>query len=112
MYQNGLEVPLAPYEALSYAWGSATKSHPIHIHVAKRSIYKKFKVTESLHSAMIALRDNSQHRSFWIDAVCMDQENKEEPPACIDGKDLQRSFSGTGMAWTRGLRHWFSFWSD
>jgi hypothetical protein len=60
------------YEALSYVWGDQNKTLPI-------SIGKhRFDVTENLHAALSRLRDRSFERIIWVDAICINQANKEE----------------------------------
>jgi len=60
------------YEALSYVWGDQNKTLPI-------SIGKhRFDVTENLHAALLRLRDRSFERIIWVDAICINQGNKEE----------------------------------
>lgn len=69
------------YEALSYAWGDATNRVPIILDD------KTFEVTPNLESALRNLRnpgsDPGQTRAFWIDAICIDQENDEERSAQV-----------------------------
>jgi Heterokaryon incompatibility protein (HET) len=60
------------YNALSYVWGN-TK-------VCKRILLDgcSFPVTTNLYAGLYRLRDRVQPRVFWIDAICIDQENDEE----------------------------------
>ncbi|KAK6605133.1 ankyrin repeat-containing protein [Botrytis cinerea] len=37
-----------------------------------------FQVTVNLHAALLQLRDHSFERIIWVDAICIDQNNKEE----------------------------------
>lgn len=62
-----------PYEALSYAWGSITKSSAS-ISIDKQSLG----ITSNLHKALLHLRNRFLPRIIWIDAVCIDQENHRE----------------------------------
>ena len=60
------------YIALSYAWGCTERTRPITCN--GRRLY----VTESLLSALQRLRLPTEPRLFWIDALCIDQENIPE----------------------------------
>lgn len=60
------------YEALSYTWGGEKKPCSITIKDQKLAI------TLNLYTALLHLRDRSLTRIMWIDAICIDQENKEE----------------------------------
>lgn len=62
-----------PYEALSYVWGSfADDPFPIELNG------NRFEVTSSLFSALYSLRREHESRTFWIDAICIDQDNLDE----------------------------------
>jgi hypothetical protein len=61
-----------PYDALSYVWGKPDKTLPIYIDGVQ------FPITVNLHAALLHLRHRSMERILWIDAVCINQENKEE----------------------------------
>jgi hypothetical protein len=74
-----LESTLAPsedvrvnYTALSYVWGSV--SRPCEIKINGRKII----VTKNVYLALRDLRYQEEDRLLWIDALCIDQENKEE----------------------------------
>ena len=60
------------YEALSYVWGNPNKTVPIFIG------QYRFKVTENLHMALLRLRNHSIERIIWVDAVCINQADKQE----------------------------------
>src|SRR4051794_22415309 len=60
------------YEALSYVWGDPDNT--LSICVDKN----QFQVTVNLHAALSRLRDHSFERIIWVDAICIDQSNKEE----------------------------------
>ncbi|KAL8650250.1 MAG: hypothetical protein Q9226_005219 [Calogaya cf. arnoldii] len=64
------------YEALSYAWGSNVLSHLIYVDTEDGQ--QSLPVTENLYTALQHLRDESLHRTLWVDAVCINQRNDEE----------------------------------
>ncbi|KAK4228437.1 hypothetical protein QBC38DRAFT_152558 [Podospora fimiseda] len=57
-----------PYEALSYAWGSAANSQSILVNQKWR-----LPVGQNLYTALIHLRDHSITRNLWVDAICINQ---------------------------------------
>ena len=63
------------YEALSYVWGST--ENPTHIEITNQTS-ALIPVTSNLASALRHLRNQSQPRVLWIDAICIDQTNPEE----------------------------------
>jgi hypothetical protein len=67
----------ASYQSLSYVWGDpAPHSKAIYLNG------QPFSVTASLYNALRNLRmitdDHNQSRAFWIDAICIDQNNDGE----------------------------------
>lgn len=60
------------YMALSYAWGDPDDTAPIQLNGCQ------FDVTSSLHSALVTLRKRHNPVLLWVDAVCINQRNKEE----------------------------------
>jgi hypothetical protein len=60
------------YEALSYAWGDTTRSCPITLEGARLMI------TSNLDIALRHLRDKDEVKPFWIDAICINQEDIDE----------------------------------
>ncbi|KAI4112705.1 MAG: hypothetical protein LQ345_006187 [Seirophora villosa] len=64
------------YHALSYAWGSPILDHDIRI--LSGSSFQLLPVTKNLHTALKHLRRVSASRILWIDAVCINQSDKEE----------------------------------
>jgi ankyrin repeat protein len=61
-----------PYDALSYVWGSSTTSNEIMVDG------KTLPVTSNLYSALWHLRTEDEPRYMWIDAIAINQSNKEE----------------------------------
>lgn len=77
------------YEALSYVWGS--KDNPMDISVKARkpkrsgpfsllglSRRRTISVTQNLATALPYLRKRDKPRVFWIDAICVNQEDRAE----------------------------------
>ncbi|KAK0666611.1 heterokaryon incompatibility protein-domain-containing protein [Cercophora samala] len=61
------------FEALSYVWGDISNKTPIQIDGAT------IKIGRSLRSALLHLRYLDKPRILWTDAVCINQEDKNEP---------------------------------
>ena len=62
-----------PYEALSYAWGSFDKT-PCLVNIDGYH----FEVTTNLFSSFYYLRRQGETRAFWIDSICIDQDDTDE----------------------------------
>lgn len=60
------------YDALSYTWGSPDKPHKLRIGNSNLPI------GENLRAALLMLRDPYWHRSIWVDAVCINQDDVKE----------------------------------
>lgn len=56
-----------PYEALSYVWGNTESTEKIWVDGCP------FTVTENLFEALSDLRQPTEDRLLWIDAICIDQ---------------------------------------
>jgi hypothetical protein len=63
------------FEALSYAWGSA--ENPTEIFVGA-SGYQVLSITQNLAEALPYLRYEDRSRVFWIDAICVNQQDLKE----------------------------------
>lgn len=60
------------YDALSYCWGSQDRTRPITCDKAS------FNITPNLESALKRLRAPDIARSFWVDQLCIEQDNLQE----------------------------------
>lgn len=60
------------YEALSYVWGSPARSRSIILNGCT------FPITESLHTALLHLRDSQLDRVLWVDAISINQDDDSE----------------------------------
>lgn len=66
------------FNALSYVWGDPKKTKPILVN------NRKFEVTENLHDALNALwMLTSTDNRWWIDSICINQQNVAKKPAQI-----------------------------
>lgn len=63
---------LAPFEALSYVWGSFDRDETIEVNG------KVFRVSNSLYQALLHLRCEHKPRTLWIDALSINQNDAEE----------------------------------
>ncbi|KAF1917286.1 heterokaryon incompatibility protein-domain-containing protein [Ampelomyces quisqualis] len=65
-----------PYEALSYCWGESTVTYQIGCNG------QGILIKQGLHEALLQLRStmnpNSDRRTIWADAICIDQSNLDE----------------------------------
>ncbi|KAF1810651.1 HET-domain-containing protein, partial [Eremomyces bilateralis CBS 781.70] len=61
-----------PYEALSYVWGEGEGSTEITVNNERMTI------RPNLHLALQSLRNQDSARTFWVDAICIDQNNNKE----------------------------------
>lgn len=57
------------YEALSYTWGDPAAALPIWLNG------QTFDVTANLYGALVELRDKSETRTLWVDAICINQRD-------------------------------------
>lgn len=60
------------YEALSYTWGDPKAVQPIELN------NRSFSVTENLYDALVTLRNDTEARWLWIDAICVNQTDLQE----------------------------------
>jgi hypothetical protein len=60
------------YVAISYAWGDGLDTEPLEVQGVTMPVGK------SLYEALEAVRHNKQDTLVWVDALCIDQNNKDE----------------------------------
>ncbi|TGO17155.1 hypothetical protein BTUL_0020g00410 [Botrytis tulipae] len=62
------------YEALSYTWDEDERRDKMPVLLNGKPFY----ITSNLHSALLAIRRGDNSSSFWIDAICIDQNDNTE----------------------------------
>lgn len=81
-----------PFEALSYVWGLSDPESPGMI---KLNGYA-FAVTTNLGLALYSLRSGTEDKVFWIDAICIDQDDLEERSSQVRlMRDIYKAASNT-----------------
>ncbi|RFU27850.1 hypothetical protein B7463_g8502, partial [Scytalidium lignicola] len=65
------------FEALSYTWGNPTERIPIEVND------ETMLVTKNLATALVYLRNKSNSRSLWVDAICINQDDVDERSAQV-----------------------------
>ncbi|KAF2186241.1 hypothetical protein K469DRAFT_706906 [Zopfia rhizophila CBS 207.26] len=101
------------YETLSYVWGDATKTAPIHLNGHEHHS------TTNLVTALRYLREGIQEpRVLWIDALCINQFDNIEKSWQVSMMSSIYASCRTGNIWLgpemdgNDLNHagWFSLW--
>ncbi|KAJ1323203.1 HET domain-containing protein [Microdochium nivale] len=82
-----------PFEALSYAWGTAHSRETIQV------CSKPFSATINLAQALRHLRYEDRVRVLWADAVCINQSNTEEVNAQLRHMNHIYSLASGVIAW-------------
>ncbi|KAK5201593.1 hypothetical protein LTR16_002130 [Cryomyces antarcticus] len=82
------------YDALSYTWGSTTRLKFV---TCNR---RRLAITETLLAALQRFRHESDTVTFWIDQICIDQDNNEE-------RNQQVSMMGKIFGGARKVVAWF-----
>lgn len=86
LVEANIDQPATKYLALSYTWGDPKKTGPIVCNGVP------LQVTESLVAAMGQLRERYPGRLFWIDAICINQQDPIERAAQVQlMRDIYRS---------------------
>ncbi|KAI9641711.1 hypothetical protein NHQ30_009567 [Ciborinia camelliae] len=76
-HTRSLIIGLADYEALSYVWGSTNP--PKTINLGGRLV----SITPNLDNALRNLRHPTSPRIFWVDALCINQDDLDERAAQV-----------------------------
>jgi hypothetical protein len=64
------------YEAISYVWGSSEGSYQIQLR--QGAFYVPIDITQNLNLALRRLRQSSQDKRLWTDAICINQRDDHE----------------------------------
>lgn len=91
---HGLLDERPSYEALSYAWGDPALIKQICLNG------QQFSVTVNLEIALRYLRRETQPRTLWIDALCIDQTNLQERSHQVKRMRDIYTFANSVIAWT------------
>ncbi|KAI1159825.1 heterokaryon incompatibility protein-domain-containing protein [Nemania serpens] len=76
---SGADLSASPhYEALSYVWGKPVFDATI---VCNEDV--PFKITSSLHRALVRLRTVDESRVLWVDQICINQASKADRTAQV-----------------------------
>lgn len=82
------------YEAVSYCWGEPTLSHVLLVNEDS-----KLDITSNADALLRHLRSSSKPRFLWIDAICLNQEDRDE-------KQIQVQLIGRIYAQAAKVRIW------
>jgi hypothetical protein len=74
---------VAPYEALSYAWGNTSTTETIVLYDPHSKLYLSLGVTLNCARALETLRLPDEGRLVWVDAVCINQADVAERSAQV-----------------------------
>ena len=76
------------YTALSYVWGSSVRTHTIRLNG------KIFHITANLWHFLSGLEPTAEGRLWWIDAICINQEDPDEKSEQVHGmRDIYENSS-------------------
>ena len=81
------------YETLSYAWGESSETETITLNE------QQFPVTVNLFDALTYLRLPDKTRLLWIDAICINQGDKDERGSLVQRMREIYQSSGATIAW-------------
>jgi hypothetical protein len=76
------------YEAISYVWGNPTLDHSLTVGLDSKA---QIPITKSVYELLQALTPLSGEKKFWIDAVCINQQDSIEKAQQVS---LMRSIYG------------------
>ncbi|EPE27264.1 hypothetical protein GLAREA_03179 [Glarea lozoyensis ATCC 20868] len=82
------------YTALSYEWGDS-KASKLEIKLEGQS----FLITQNLWSALKCLRGTETMQTFWIDAICINQDDKNERNHQVELMSLIYSTASRVLVW-------------
>lgn len=106
------------YDALSYCWGQRVSNRYISLRPSALLAaatgdpvpITKLAITDTLHDALVYLRDPQQERTLWVDQICINQRDDDDRSTQV--KLMQDIYSSTrrGIVWLRLGRPRFPEW--
>ena len=77
---QAVDAPFPDYSALSYEWGDTSQQFNIQVHDSIQETRRgSIGITRNLRNALIDLmRSSVDPKFFWVDQLCIDQDNPEE----------------------------------
>ncbi|EXJ73264.1 uncharacterized protein A1O5_03024 [Cladophialophora psammophila CBS 110553] len=88
------------YEALSYCWGDGSLTRSI------ISDGSEMKITETLYSALCRMRHKDRPRILWADAICINQEDKDEKTCQVGFMTVIYSHAAQVNVWLGSDDEW------
>ncbi|KAK0643852.1 heterokaryon incompatibility protein-domain-containing protein [Cercophora newfieldiana] len=85
--------PPQHYHALSYVWGDPTPAATITINETP------VQIGQSLHDALLAIREQTPHRVIWVDALCINQTDPHEQSQQVQQMDVVYFCAAGVIAW-------------
>ncbi|CAK7234008.1 hypothetical protein SBRCBS47491_008804 [Sporothrix bragantina] len=88
-----IDIPPAPFEALSYTWGDAQERYWISIDGLA------FQVAPNLLGALQRFRLTGEPRYLWVDAICINQDDLTERGSQVQFMDLIYQRAARVVVW-------------
>lgn len=89
------------YEALSYCWGRHATNRYIMFRSSSPMAAESLAITDTLHDALVYLRDPHQKRTLWVDQICINQGNENERSAQVNLMQDIFSSAKCAIVWLR-----------
>lgn len=97
------------YEALSYCWGRRASDKGIKIQPSSLSPTatgdpapaSTLAITDTLHDALVYLRNGKEERVIWVDQICINQNDKNERSAQVRLMEDIYSSARCAVVWLR-----------
>jgi hypothetical protein len=99
--KEGQHLSVPPYDGVSYVWGDIERPHSIkcnssdtaeiqgmHYSFFTLNTIQHVKVTSNLKALLLRLRDYEEWGTFWIDSICINQEDIQERSEQVRLMDL------------------------
>lgn len=89
----------ANYAALSYTWGDPEFPYAVYIRNTWSLFEQYIPVTQNLPNALQRMRDREQERTFWVDALCINQLDVFEKSHQVGHMDQIYRRAGRVLVW-------------